>query len=185
MPDAHPCFAGVFTNGGIERAIIAQSDLLIGVGLDPVELLPRPWTISQPIVGVSRGGCPTTTCRLRRSGSGDLVARGQVLEAAMRPAEWDLDDDRARRCRRAALHRHSSVGPGRAAGGGSPAASALASTQPRHRRRRRAHVAGDDAMAGGGAERSADLERAVDDGIRAAGGDWRGARGPRAARSWR
>ena len=53
VPDAHPWFAGVFTHGAIERAIIEESDLLIGVGFDPVEILPRPWTYQQPIVSIA------------------------------------------------------------------------------------------------------------------------------------
>ena len=58
VPDGHPCFAGVFTNGLIERTLIDECDLLVGVGLDPVELLPRPWTFKQPIVGIGRWPCP-------------------------------------------------------------------------------------------------------------------------------
>ena len=50
VPDDHPWFAGVFTNGSIEQPLIDRADLLIGVGLDPVELLPRPWKHKQPIV---------------------------------------------------------------------------------------------------------------------------------------
>jgi len=50
VPDDHPWFAGVFTNASIEQAIIDESDLLIGVGLDPVELLPRAWQRKPPIV---------------------------------------------------------------------------------------------------------------------------------------
>ena len=42
VPDSHPLFAGVFTNAQIERDIINESDLLIGIGLDPVELIPSP-----------------------------------------------------------------------------------------------------------------------------------------------
>ena len=53
IPDTHSWFAGVFTHGAIERAIIDQSDLLIGVGLDPVEILPRPWAYQQPIVSIA------------------------------------------------------------------------------------------------------------------------------------
>jgi acetolactate synthase-1/2/3 large subunit len=53
VPDAHPWFAGAFTHGAIERAIIDQCDLLIGVGFDPVEILPRPWTYRQPIVSIA------------------------------------------------------------------------------------------------------------------------------------
>jgi acetolactate synthase-1/2/3 large subunit len=50
VPDDHPWFAGVFTNGSIEQPLMDEADLLIGVGLDPVELLPRPWKHKQPIV---------------------------------------------------------------------------------------------------------------------------------------
>jgi acetolactate synthase-1/2/3 large subunit len=50
VPDDHPWFAGVFTNGAIERPLMNESDLLIGLGLDPVELIPRAWGYKQPIV---------------------------------------------------------------------------------------------------------------------------------------
>jgi acetolactate synthase-1/2/3 large subunit len=50
IPDDHAWFAGIFTNAKIEQPLIDQSDLLIGVGLDPVELIPRAWTRKQPIV---------------------------------------------------------------------------------------------------------------------------------------
>ena len=43
VPDEHPWFAGVFTNAAIEQPVLDESDLLIGIGLDPVELLPRAW----------------------------------------------------------------------------------------------------------------------------------------------
>jgi acetolactate synthase-1/2/3 large subunit len=50
VPDDHPWFAGVFTNAAIERPLLDESDLLIAVGLDPVELLPRPWRAGPSIV---------------------------------------------------------------------------------------------------------------------------------------
>jgi len=48
IPDDHPWFTGVFTNAAIERPLIDQCDLIVGFGLDRVELLPRPWKPSQP-----------------------------------------------------------------------------------------------------------------------------------------
>jgi acetolactate synthase-1/2/3 large subunit len=54
IPDEHPWFAGVFTHARIEQPVIDESDLLIGVGLDPVELLPRPWKHPQAIVYFGR-----------------------------------------------------------------------------------------------------------------------------------
>jgi len=92
IPDRHPCFAGIFTNGGIERAIIAQSDLLIGIGLDPIELLPRPWTFTPPIVGVSPWRMPVDHVPFGAQLVGELPSAVRMLEAGMRPAGWDLDE---------------------------------------------------------------------------------------------
>ena len=50
IADDDEWFAGVFTNAAIEQPALDESDLLIGLGLDPVELIPRPWTRQQPIV---------------------------------------------------------------------------------------------------------------------------------------
>ena len=53
VPDTHPWFGGVFTHGALERALVTQADLLIGVGFDPVEILPRAWDYPQPIVSIA------------------------------------------------------------------------------------------------------------------------------------
>ena len=50
VADDDAWFAGVFTNAAIEQPVLDESDLLIGLGLDPVELIPRSWTRRQPIV---------------------------------------------------------------------------------------------------------------------------------------
>jgi acetolactate synthase I/II/III large subunit len=53
IPDRHPWFGGVLTHGALERPVLEQADLFIAVGLDPVELLPRPWTYPQPLISLS------------------------------------------------------------------------------------------------------------------------------------
>lgn len=53
IPDSSPQFAGVLTNGAIETSVLEGADLLIGVGLDPIELLPRPWPFTTPMIDVS------------------------------------------------------------------------------------------------------------------------------------
>lgn len=50
LPEDHPWSLGVFMGGNLEQEIIDKSDLLIAVGLDPVELLPKKWSYPQPIV---------------------------------------------------------------------------------------------------------------------------------------
>ena len=91
VPDTHPCFAGVFTNGAIEREILDQSDRLIGVGLDPVELLPRPWTIKQPIIGISRWRMADDHVPFADQWVTDISSALAQLEVEMRSSSWDLD----------------------------------------------------------------------------------------------
>jgi acetolactate synthase I/II/III large subunit len=81
VPDAHPWFAGVFTNGAIEKALFTESDLIIGIGLDMVELLPRPWTAEKFILFGPESGASADGIR-------------QVDEALQR-TEWDAAHVRA------------------------------------------------------------------------------------------
>lgn len=53
VPDRHPWFGGVFTNGALERQILECADAFVAVGLDEVELLPRPWTYAAPMIRVA------------------------------------------------------------------------------------------------------------------------------------
>ncbi|HEX5071247.1 MAG TPA: thiamine pyrophosphate-binding protein [Vicinamibacterales bacterium] len=91
LPDAHPCFAGVFTNGSVERAIVGESDLLIGLGLDPVELLPRPWTFPQAVVGLNEWRLPAEHVPFAAQSIGNLTGQIRRLEATIRGTEWDLE----------------------------------------------------------------------------------------------
>jgi len=54
--ETHPLFGGVFlgtyTKGTFEDAVIGRSDLLILVGVDSVELLPKPWGLTQPVIHI-------------------------------------------------------------------------------------------------------------------------------------
>ncbi|MFI5309773.1 MAG: thiamine pyrophosphate-binding protein [Gemmatimonadales bacterium] len=69
VPDDHKWWAGVFTNAAIERALVDECDLIIGVGLDPVELLPRRWTHVQPVVY-----CGPTGIYAKKAGDASGVA---------------------------------------------------------------------------------------------------------------
>ena len=67
VPDRHPWFGGILTNGALERGILMRADAFVAVGLDEVELLPRPWNYPQPILRVAAAH----------------------LEQALRPSDWD------------------------------------------------------------------------------------------------
>lgn len=53
VPDEHPQFAGLFTGGAIEQACVASADLIVLAGLDPVELIRKPWPYSAPVLDLS------------------------------------------------------------------------------------------------------------------------------------
>ncbi|HEX2175649.1 MAG TPA: thiamine pyrophosphate-binding protein [Nocardioidaceae bacterium] len=50
IPESWPSYAGLFTGAAIERPLLEQADLILAVGLDPVEPVPGPWTYAAPMV---------------------------------------------------------------------------------------------------------------------------------------
>ena len=91
VPDADPCFAGVFTNGAIERTLIEECDLIVGLGLDPVELLPRPWTFRQPVIGAGRWPCPDAHVPFASQWTTDISRAAARLSDRWRASAWALD----------------------------------------------------------------------------------------------
>ena len=55
VPEGHPLYAGVMSGvykpGTFEERIVSQSDLVVAVGLDRVELL-SPWRYTQPLIAI-------------------------------------------------------------------------------------------------------------------------------------
>jgi acetolactate synthase I/II/III large subunit len=50
VPDSSNTAAGVATGATIEAELLGAADLIVGVGLDPVELIPGPWCYDAPVV---------------------------------------------------------------------------------------------------------------------------------------
>ena len=91
VPDADMHFAGVFTHGALERPIVSEADLLIGVGLDPVELIPRPWTYPQPIVNIGPSVVDDRHVPFTAQLVTDIPSGMQLVGELLQPAAWDLD----------------------------------------------------------------------------------------------
>jgi acetolactate synthase I/II/III large subunit len=115
VPDDHPSFAGIFTNAEIERAVVNESDLIIGVGFDPVEILPRPWKYSQPIVSLAPWAMADDHVPFRAQEAGSIADLVAELRATITTSKWDLSRVRAN----AAAARDAVAGY---AGSGDPAA---------------------------------------------------------------
>jgi len=53
IPEDHPLRAGCVIGGLIERKLVMQSDLIVTVGLDAVELQPKPWPYTMPVLALT------------------------------------------------------------------------------------------------------------------------------------
>jgi acetolactate synthase-1/2/3 large subunit len=103
VPDDHPCFGGVFTNATLERPLVDEADLLIGIGMDPVELIPRPWTYTAPIVNCGPWAADDAHVPFAAQAVGDVPAAMRHLDHHLPSCEWThdvirrkLDEQRAR-----------------------------------------------------------------------------------------
>ncbi len=50
VPESWPTYAGLFTGAVIERVLLEEADLILGIGLDPVEPMPGAWTYDAPVL---------------------------------------------------------------------------------------------------------------------------------------
>ncbi|MDQ6611543.1 MAG: thiamine pyrophosphate-binding protein [Gemmatimonadota bacterium] len=95
IPDEHPLFGGVFTHGALERPIVESADLIIGVGLDPIEFLPRQWDYRAPVVMISRWPLEQRHVPIAASVVGDVVEALQGVDAILPSLnEWRAADIR-------------------------------------------------------------------------------------------
>ena len=94
VPDDHECFAGIFTNARIEQPIVASSDLILAIGLDPVELLPRPWQYSQPVVYIGRWSVADTQVPFAVQYVTDIPEGLMEIEGSFTDSAWNLAEVR-------------------------------------------------------------------------------------------
>jgi acetolactate synthase-1/2/3 large subunit len=91
VPDDHPWFAGIFTNATIEQRTIDESDLLIGMGLDPVELIPRAWKRKQPVIYLGPWSVEDAHVPFAAQLITDIPTATREVEALLPPTAWDPD----------------------------------------------------------------------------------------------
>src|SRR5262249_27690522 len=94
LPDPHPLALGVFTSGALEEPAVGRADLIVAFGLDTVELIPRRWSYTAPVLSVirapssGRGGYFVPALELM----GDLALVLEELAPRLRNhhADWDV-----------------------------------------------------------------------------------------------
>jgi len=115
LPDPHPLALGIFTGGALEEPVVGRADLIIAFGLDTVELIPRRWSYTAPVLSLARSPSDAPERRVAGSGAyfapalelvGDLGLVLEELAPRLREhhADWDVAEvDRLRRERQRAL----------------------------------------------------------------------------------
>lgn len=83
VPEDHPLWCGIFTNAALEAPLLDQADLLVALGVDPVEMLSRPWTASAPVVALRDHDELVAGYRPAHGAVGDLSALAAELSASV------------------------------------------------------------------------------------------------------
>ncbi len=100
-----PEFAGLFTNAALEQPLLTAADLIIGVGLDPVEPVPAPWSYEAPTLLLSPTAVTVTAGAEAYFGAPVLVPGppAEMLAAVLAGCAPDWPAGMAQRHREAVL----------------------------------------------------------------------------------
>ena len=84
----HPLFVGLFTGAEAEALCVAEADLIVQFGFDPVELIPRPWRYHAPIIDISDVAAQTHYARPSAAVIGPLEEGAAALGGVRRRGGW-------------------------------------------------------------------------------------------------
>ncbi|HBH01247.1 MAG TPA: hypothetical protein DDZ42_04870, partial [Candidatus Rokubacteria bacterium] len=102
LPDPHPLVLGVLGGEAPDDRVLARADLIVAIGLDAAEPVPRAWWTRVPVLAVGpapAGDAPPPFCEV--VGAIGLALEELALRLAGRPrADWDVAElDRLKRAR--------------------------------------------------------------------------------------
>ncbi|WP_155615390.1 thiamine pyrophosphate-binding protein [Paenibacillus validus] len=94
LSDYHELSLGVFMGGRLETSIMDKCDLIVGIGLDPVELLPKKWRYTQPVVYISNDSNDQEMYRAVVEAVGDIGNTLHSIREYMTDCsnQWKLDE---------------------------------------------------------------------------------------------
>lgn len=113
VDDAAPWAAGVATGATIEAPVLAAADVILGIGVDPVELIPAAWPYPAPMVLLSAWACDDSHYfgdQLRAELVGDIASLTE--EAATRVSSGDWTADAGQRFQQQSLAELQAAVPG-------------------------------------------------------------------------
>ena len=92
VPEEHALWCGIVTNSALEAALVDQADAILAIGLDPVELLARPWQAGAPVIALREHGEPSPGYRPRHVAIGEMSSLVGALHEALGDvaSSWSL-----------------------------------------------------------------------------------------------
>ncbi len=87
-----PRFVGTFTGATAEGDTLSQADLILTLGLDPVEMIPSPWTYTAPVCVVMQGMSDAFSFTPQICLDGNLVANMDTLAKVATVSDWSLSE---------------------------------------------------------------------------------------------
>ena len=92
LPDASPYVVGLFTGGAVERECVGAADLIVLCGMDPVELIGRPWGYTAPVVDIALVRHPVHYVEMAAVLHGPLDTSLAAVAGVRAESEWQLTD---------------------------------------------------------------------------------------------
>ena len=88
IADNDPHYVGIFTGGLAEQATVTQANLIVLVGVDPVELILQPWPYDIPVLELGFTRHPVHYVRAACTVHGDLAGTLAAMNDVARPGHW-------------------------------------------------------------------------------------------------
>lgn len=89
VADEDALFGGVFTGGAAEAPLLAEADLILLAGADPVEFIPQPWRYRARVIDIARFPRSLHYVAPDVQVTGDVAATLAALAGAARAGAWD------------------------------------------------------------------------------------------------
>lgn len=95
LPDADPQMMGLFMAGGAEAEAIQSADLILTYGLDPIELLPKPWRYGAPVLELGTHAFARNHVTPAAALVGELGAVASQLGEGLGRSGWQAEELKA------------------------------------------------------------------------------------------
>ncbi len=88
LPDAHPQHVGIFTGGTLEAEVVGAADLILLVGVDPVEFILQPWRYAAPVAEIAAQPFAVHYTPITQGAYGPLGVMAAALAAGAPRSAW-------------------------------------------------------------------------------------------------